>query len=97
MFVERVFVCGGPKYERMFAVRGYNKPVRGYNGAIVDELCSSRERGYVPRHMHNKNMLSVCWGCWFVGVCVVGFLVGTVPWVPPSVSVDRRSAICCVC
>lgn len=56
----------------MFAVRGSNKPVRGYNGAIVDELCSSGERGDVPRHIHNKNMLSVCWGCWFVGVCGVG-------------------------
>ena len=69
----------------MFAVRGSNKPVRGYHGPIVDELVSSRERGYVPRHVLYKNMLSVGWVCWFVGVCGVGCLVGTVPWVPPSV------------
>jgi len=69
----------------MFGVRGHNEPVRGYHGPIVDELVRPEQRGYVPRHMPNKNMLSVCWVCWFVGVRVVGFLVGTVPWVPPSV------------
>ena len=69
----------------MFVVRGYNKPVRPYNGPIVDELVRPEPRGYVPRHMLYKNMLLVGWVFWFVGVCGVGCLVGTVPWVPPSV------------
>lgn len=79
-------MLGGPnKSEHMFAVRGYNEPVRPYNGPIVDELVRPEQRGHVPRHMPHKNMLSACWVFWFVGVRVVGFLVGTVPWVPPSV------------
>ena len=41
-----------------------------------DPGCDSDEergtlRGYVPRHMPVSNMLCVCWGFWFGGVCVV--------------------------
>lgn len=52
-------------------------------------MCRARVGGPV--------MLSVGWGFWFVGVCGVGCFGGTVPWVPPSVSVDRRPTFCCVC